>query len=71
MKKSIQSLVEKMEKLQESNDGTLKGGFASVSSNSSSSLRTQANDFSCKNTGDCTKSSNSMDCSNSGTCLAL
>ncbi len=72
MTKTINALVEKMEKLQETNAGTLKGGFASITSGTSLAARARDNNGnSCTNSGDCTKSVNDLACTNSGTCLAL
>ncbi|WP_205510369.1 hypothetical protein [Longitalea arenae] len=68
MKKTIKILAAEMEKLQEKNDGTLQGGFASIRGGFSFSDSTNQ---SCSNTKDCTKSTNTgtPTCTNYNTCL--
>lgn len=81
MKKSIKTLVEK---LQESSDGKLKGGFSSIKggaalrppatnqtscSNKAGTICNGTNASNCTNAGSCTDSTNTATCTNSGFCL--
>jgi hypothetical protein len=70
MKKTIKILSEKMNALQQKNDGTLLGGFAAIKGGFKSPLdSTNNNPSGCSNTVDCTHSTNLDICSNSGTCF--
>ena len=70
MKKTIKILVEKMDKLQEKENGTLKGGFAAIKGGYKAfDDSTNSNTSGCSNTHDCTHSTNTVTCSNSGTCF--
>ncbi|WP_205510365.1 hypothetical protein [Longitalea arenae] len=55
MKKTIKILLEKMDKLQESKDGTLQGGFSSIRGGLNFNDSTNQ---SCTNVKDCSKSTN-------------
>jgi hypothetical protein len=69
MKKTIKILAEKMSSLQERQDGTLEGGFASIKGGYND-VPFSTNE-SCSNTVDCRLSSNTGTpvCSNTGTCI--
>lgn len=68
MKKTITILATKLEVLQEKNDGTLEGGFASIKGGFNTTLGF-SNDFICTNSNDCTHSTNNSFCSNTGKCI--
>ena len=80
MKKSIQTLVSK---INESENGKLKGGFGSLkggmqlpstnekcTNGDGGRTCSSTNTVTCENKGDCGSSSNSGTCTNSGTCFA-
>lgn len=70
MKKTLKDLAEKMDTLQEKNDGTLEGGFGSVKGGTRSPLQVESastNDG-CTNSLDCSTSTNKNSCSNTGIC---
>jgi hypothetical protein len=72
MKKTIESFIET---LQNTSNGLLKGGFASIKGGKSLSyptndgVCTKTNASWCSNDGDCSATTNQSHCSNDGTCL--
>jgi len=66
MKKTIKILIDKMDKLQEKQDGTLQGGFSSIKGGFNASLLKQNGN--CTNTTSCTQT-NVSSCTNSGFCF--
>jgi hypothetical protein len=69
MKKTIKILADKMEKLQDQKNGTLKGGFGSLKGGFGDYFL--SDNTSCTNSKDCTHATNTgtPTCTNTGTCF--
>jgi hypothetical protein len=69
MKKTIKALIDK---LNQTSDGFLKGGFGNIKGGSTNDTCTGSNSSACTNNVDCTKTTNTAkQCSNKGQCYAL
>jgi hypothetical protein len=69
MKTSFKDLVGRMQALEENQQGKLRGGFASASSNNLVEQELEfSNKLDCTNSGSCGGSTNDRQCSNTRTC---
>jgi hypothetical protein len=70
MKKTIKILAEKMDKLQELNEGTLQGGFTSIKGGFAAFELSTNDNWGCTNAKNCVGSTNTgQGCTNDGVCF--